>query len=102
MIQYKLPTTGEVVPLLQVAPSKTDEERLLLVSPELADVLSTIIARVRDPRTGAIPRLPSYDIAEKVWNPPMPLLFQWAYGGQHTSVSRNLIRTGINEVLERT
>jgi integrase len=31
-----------------------------------------------------------------------PLLFQWTYGGQHTSVSRNLIRTGINEVLERT
>ncbi|MEU1867854.1 site-specific integrase [Streptomyces gardneri] len=102
LIQYKLPTTGEVVPLLQVAPSKTDEERLLLVSPELADVLSTIIARVRDPRTGAIPMLPSYDIAEKVWDPPMPLLFQWTYGGQHTSVSRNLIRTGINEVLERT
>lgn len=102
LIQYKLPTTGEVVPLLQIAPSKTDEERLLLVSPELADVLSTIIARVRDPRTGAIPMLPSYDIAEKVWNPPMPLLFQWTYGGQHTPVSRNLIRTGINEVLERT
>jgi hypothetical protein len=30
LIQYKLPTSGEVVPLLQVAPSKTDEERLLL------------------------------------------------------------------------
>ncbi|MFF7237734.1 tyrosine-type recombinase/integrase [Streptomyces collinus] len=102
LIQYKLPTNGEVVPLLQVAPSKTDEERLLLVSPELADVLSTIIARVRDPRTGAVPMLPSYDVAEKIWNPPMPLLFQWTYGGQRTTVSRNLIRRGINEVMERT
>ncbi|MET9692967.1 site-specific integrase [Streptomyces sp. NPDC006514] len=92
LIQYRLPTTDEVVPLLQVAPSKTDEERLLLVSPELADVLSTIIARVRDPRTGAIPMLPSYDVAEKVWNPPMPLLFQWTFGGQRTSVSRSLRR----------
>ncbi|MEU8733208.1 site-specific integrase [Streptomyces tendae] len=99
---YQLPTTGEVVPLLQVAPSKTDEERLLLVSPELADVLSTIIARVRDPRTGAITMLPNYDVAGKIWNPPMPLLFKWTYGGQRTPVSRQLTRNGLNEVLERT
>ncbi|MFI7123748.1 tyrosine-type recombinase/integrase [Amycolatopsis sp. NPDC049868] len=95
-------TPGEIVPRLQVAPSKTDEERLLLVSPELADVLSTIITRVRDPRTGAIPMLTSYDVAEKVWNPPMPLLFQWTFGGQRTTVSRPLIRKGINEVMEQT
>ncbi|WP_344637713.1 site-specific integrase [Kitasatospora cystarginea] len=101
LIQYKLPSTGEVVPLLQVAPSKTDEERLLLVSPELADVLSTIIARVRDSRTGAIPMVVSYDVAEKVHNPPMPLLFQWVYGGQLTPVSRSLIRNGLNDVLGR-
>ena len=31
--EYRLPTTGELVPLLQIAPSKTDTERLLLVSP---------------------------------------------------------------------
>ena len=29
LIQYRLPTTGELVPLLQIAPSKTDAERLL-------------------------------------------------------------------------
>ena len=29
LIQYRLPTTGELVPLLQIAPSKTDTERLL-------------------------------------------------------------------------
>ncbi|MFJ9968043.1 hypothetical protein [Streptomyces avermitilis] len=39
---------------MQIAPSKTDEERALLVSPELADVLSTIVTRVRD-RSRAIP-----------------------------------------------
>ena len=38
--EYRLPSTGELVPLLQIAPSKTDTERLLLVSPELADVLA--------------------------------------------------------------
>ena len=48
LIQYRLPATGELVPLLQIAPSKTDEERLLVVSPELADVLATIVARIRD------------------------------------------------------
>ena len=48
LVQYRLPTTGELVPLLQIAPSKTDTERLLLVSPELADVLSAII--IPDPR----------------------------------------------------
>jgi hypothetical protein len=42
-IAYPLPATGEVVPMPQVAPSKTDAERLLLVSPELAEVLTAII-----------------------------------------------------------
>ena len=29
LIQYRLPGTGELIPLLQIAPSKTDTERLL-------------------------------------------------------------------------
>lgn len=37
--------TGEVIPLLQVAPSKTDTERVLPASPELAHALSRIVAR---------------------------------------------------------
>jgi len=31
-VQYRLPATGELVPLLQIAPSKTDTERLLPVN----------------------------------------------------------------------
>lgn len=46
-VAYTLPATGEVVPMLQVASSKTDAERLLLVSPELGEVLTAIIFRVR-------------------------------------------------------
>jgi hypothetical protein len=38
LIQYRLPTTGPLVPLLQIAPSKTDQERLILVTP-VGDVL---------------------------------------------------------------
>ena len=30
--EYRLPSTGELVPLLQIAPSKTDTERLLSFS----------------------------------------------------------------------
>ena len=32
-VTYALPSTGELVPLLQIAPSKTDNERMLVVSP---------------------------------------------------------------------
>jgi integrase len=99
--QYTLPGTGELVPLLQITPSKTDEERLLVVSPELADVLSAIVCRVRD-HTGAIPLLHSYDHHERTWNPPMPLLFQWRTGGQNRTVSVNTIRKALDEILLAT
>jgi hypothetical protein len=49
LVRYRLPATGELVPLLAIAPSKTDAERLLVISPELADVLSAIITRIRRP-----------------------------------------------------
>jgi hypothetical protein len=94
--QYRLPSTGELVPLLQIAPSKTDAERLLLVSPELADVLSAIVSRIRD-RAGAIPLVPSYDTHEKTWNPPMPLLFQRAIFGERRPISDGSLR----EILQR-
>jgi len=89
--EYRLPSTGELVPLLQVAPSKTDTERLLLVSPELADVLSAIISRVRGPG-GAVPLIVSYDVRERVWNPPMPLLFQRNIGSEIRAHTPNAIR----------
>ena len=55
LVQYRLPATGELIPLLQIAPSKTDTERLLVISPELADVLlSEIITRIRG-QDGAVP-----------------------------------------------
>ena len=30
LVQYSLRSTGELAPLLQIVPSKTDEERLLI------------------------------------------------------------------------
>jgi integrase len=78
---YRLPSTGELVPLLQIVPSKTDQERLLLVDPELADVLSAIICRIRTPN-GSVPLVPAYDYSDKTWMPPMGLLFQRTIGGE--------------------
>ena len=80
LVQYTPPTSTELIPLLQIAPSKTDTERLLVISPELADVLAAVIHRIREP-SGAVAAVASYDPHERVWNPPMPLLFQRRFGG---------------------
>ncbi|MGW8742018.1 tyrosine-type recombinase/integrase [Streptomyces sp. NPDC055794] len=99
--QYQLPSTGEVVPLLQIAPSKTDTERLLLVSPELADVLSAIISRLRGPG-GMVPLVAAYDVRERVWNPPMPLLFQRGIGSEHRAFTPTAIRKLLINALAAT
>jgi hypothetical protein len=91
LINYTLPGTGEPVPLLQIAPSKTDTERLLVISPELADVLATVITRIRD-RNGALGCVASYDSHERVWNPPMPLLFQRRVGIEHRAIPAATLR----------
>jgi Phage integrase family len=100
-IQYKLPATGELIPLLQIAPSKTDTERLLVISPELADVLSEIITRIRGQDT-AVPLVTAYDYHERVWNPPMPLLFQRHHGGEHHAVGGPAVRELISDALTST
>jgi len=90
-IAYTLPTTGEIVPMLQVAPSKTDAERLLLVSPELAEVLTAIIFRVRA-SNAALPLVSAYDVFEQTWSAPMPFLFQRRYGSENRPINRSYIR----------
>jgi integrase len=99
--EYRLPTTGELVPLLQIAPSKTDTERMLLVSPELADVLSAIISRLRSPG-GTVPLTVSYDVRERVWNPPMPLLFQRSIGSENRAFTPSAIRKLLISALAAT
>ena len=87
LVQYRLPGTGELVPLLQIVPSKTDAERLLVISPELADVLSAIICRIRG--TGrAVPLVAAYDDHERLWLPPAPVLFQRRIGTENRAIRR--------------
>jgi integrase len=100
LVQYRLPTSGELVPLLQVAPSKTDQERLLVVSPELADVLAAIVGRVRDDE-GRVPLVVSYDKNERVYNPPMPLLFQCRRRLEDHAVSETALRQYLDHALEK-
>ncbi len=100
LIQYRLPGTGEIVPLLQIVPSKTDEERLLVVSPELADVLSAVIRRIREPG-GAVPLVPVYDRYECLWR-PSPVLFQRRFSSEVRAISDTSLRDILNAALVHT
>ena len=98
LIQYRLPGTGELIPLLQITPSKTDAERLLVISPELADVLSAIMRRIR--RAGQqVPLVVAYDKNERVYNPPMPLLFQHRRLLEDRPVSETALRGYLDHAL---
>src|SRR4051812_6280496 len=85
LVSYKLPDTGEVVPLLQIVPSKSNEERLLLVSPELASVLATIIKRLRDTNGGKVPLISRYDSHERVTGPNCLIYSSGGPTGNHRS-----------------
>lgn len=72
-----------LVPILQVAPSKTDRERVIPVDPDLAHVLALIVSRhVTRSTTSTVPLLARYDGPQRTHSPPMPFLFQrtWISG----------------------
>jgi len=97
LIRYQLPSTGQLIPLLHIAPSKTDIERMLVIAPELTEVLAVIVARVRSPETGAVPLVTAYDPLECVWNPPSPLLLQRRTGAEDRPLSRHYIKRRIED-----
>ncbi|WIN00039.1 site-specific integrase [Actinoplanes oblitus] len=99
LISYKLRDTGEVVPLLQIVPSKSNSERLLLVTPELASVLATIIKRIRDPQTGRVPLVARYDPHERTTGPMLPHLFQHVLGWRREVISQRLVQRNLNDIL---
>ncbi|MEI6624454.1 MAG: site-specific integrase, partial [Actinomycetes bacterium] len=101
LVQYRLPSTGEFVPLLQIAPSKTDTERLLVVSPELADVLATIIARISR-GSPAVPLVAALDRHERVWSAPLPLLFQRRHGTENRAIPAGSVGSLLTKALAHT
>lgn len=102
LVSYKLPDTGEVVPMLQIVPSKANEERLLLVSPELASVLAALITRLRNQNGGTIPLTSRYDHHEHVTGPPLPHLFQHRLGWTWEVPTPGTIQKWLSEVLAHT
>ncbi|MHB1288339.1 tyrosine-type recombinase/integrase [Georgenia sp.] len=97
-VSYTLPATGEVIPMLQITPSKTDKERLLVIGPELAVVFAEIISRVRDGQEH-MPRVSRYDAAEREHSPALPFLFQRKWGIRNTTMTNSFIIGLLNDVV---
>jgi integrase len=99
LVSYKLPDSGEIVPLLQIVPSKSNEERLLLVDPELASVLATVITRLRAGSNGSVPLAARYDRHERTTGPLLPHLFQRVLGARREVISPGTVYKLINTAL---
>ncbi|MFI6998304.1 tyrosine-type recombinase/integrase [Nocardia sp. NPDC050175] len=95
---YRQPN-GTIVPLLQIAPSKTDTERVIPAGPELASVLAKIIARVAD-ADGAIPVVSRRDEHERCWSQPMPYLFQYRLAGRPRTFNSATLRDYLGHAVE--
>lgn len=102
LVSYKLPDTGEVVPMLQIVPSKANEERLLLVGPELASVLAAIITRLRRLNGGSVPLTGRYDYHERLPGPALPHLFQHRHGWAWDVPSPTTVQNWLSEILALT
>ncbi len=97
---------GQLVVLLQVAPSKSDRERVIPVDPELAHALAMIVARAR----GELPHVPllaRYDPLEHELGPPLPYLLQHRHGADQVLLTREAagrllrraaVRAGLRDV----
>ncbi|WP_198958187.1 MULTISPECIES: tyrosine-type recombinase/integrase [Amycolatopsis] len=96
---YTPPTTGTVVPLLHIVPSKLDIERLIPMAPELVTVLLTIVRRVRG-TDGRIPLSIRYDTQDRVHGAPLPHLFSRPVGARQEVLSGSCIRTILNVTAE--
>lgn len=101
LVPHRVRETGETIPLLHIAPSKSDEERLLVVGPELAHVLACVIARIRG-EDGQVPLVQRYDPHERVWSDLLPFLFQGRRRGGVAQgvISDNVIRNQIQTCID--
>jgi integrase len=94
-----LPGTSEVIPLRQVAPSKTDRERLLVVSPELSEALAAIVARVRGGHEH-IPLVSRYDGSERLHRPALPFLCQRPSGARQQPFTSMFVKQLLDRVVK--
>jgi hypothetical protein len=100
MIQYKLPDTGELIPLLHIAPSKTRHRAAAGDQPRARrraehDHLQGPRPGQHGAAGGGLRRTRTHLAA------PMPLLFQRRFGAEHRPIARQAIRQLINIAAQR-
>ncbi len=97
--QYQAPT-AEMIPLLQITPSKTDQERVIPADPDLVAVLAKILRRIKTP-DGQVPLLVRYDPHERTFGPPLPHLFQTVFHHRRQVIGPGHIRKLVAGVADR-
>lgn len=100
LVTHRMRDTGQVVPLLQIAPSKQDAERVLLVSPELAHVFARIVHRIRNGHD-RVPLVARFDPHERITGAPLPHLFQRWHATEHRVMTANVVNRLLRNALER-
>jgi integrase len=88
---YTAPTTGTLVPLLHIVPSKNDCERLIPMTPELVQVLLAVLRRAKA-GNDSVPLSVRYDPHEKVHGDPFPHLFSRRVGIRQEVLSGHYLR----------
>ncbi|MDQ0867422.1 tyrosine-type recombinase/integrase [Arthrobacter globiformis] len=96
---YVAPNTNTIVPLLHIAPSKNDQERLIPMSPELVKILVEVQRRARG-TDKCVPLSVRYDPYEKTFSEPLPHLFARVFGPTQNVLSYAYIRGLLNRVAE--
>lgn len=97
-VSYTLPATGEIIPLLQITPSKSDKERLLVIGPELAAVFAEIIGHVRNGNP-QLPLVSRYDQHERLHSPALPFLFQRRWGLRDVTINHGLVKDLLDDLV---
>jgi integrase len=94
---YTAATTGTLVPLLHIVPSKNDLERLIPMTPELVTVLVAVQRHAKG--TGdRIPLSVRYDPTEKLHGEPFPHLFVRRVGARNEVLSPSVARRFLVDV----
>ncbi len=73
----------------------------MLVSPELASVLATIITRLRNDNGGTVPLVARYDPIERITGPPLPHLFQRRLRWKRDVVTTKMVRDLLDATIAR-
>lgn len=100
MQPYTVKPTGETIPRVHIPPSKTDEERLIVASPELVHVLTSILSRLRRNQQ-EVPLTRRWDLHERVLGEPLPHLLVHHHNSNLHVVTPGTVHTWLNDLAAR-